>query len=649
MRKALSWFVLLFAGACTGGIPAPLFSLEISAPANGAEVMGRVEVRARSVGDTSGYQDLWLEIDGTRADGTFTESSGEWTFSDTSGEPSLDTSPLEPGPHTLAAHGLDRRGNPINSDPITIVVTVIPPLTVTIESPSANSAQESPFDVVATINADPEITSAEVFIDGQSQGDLIWNATEARWTLDPKSDQPLIDPKAFIIGPYTLEVRAQTTKDQTGSASVPFRIRNPDIPLFRIDVRDPDGGRGIPLVFLEADGLPSLVTDSAGTVVIDDTTLFGKTLEFSAHSHGYGEEKVKIELRQGDSHLIALPRVNIAKRLYRITGANIYQHTHALGAPTPIQNPLLNAGVVGQDSAVPTIYRGKLHWFWGDTELNNDGQKGYIFRASGAVSELPASGGLDPNVGVELDYFKSESTLARAVTAVDGPGLVWLSAPMVVKDASGTEQMFVGFSRLQSLSELYGRGILKWDPSENIFKPHTALDTDDDMRPVGHSTRVSDGTKEWFLLNRPFPLLRIPATEAGVTTRSEYESFTCLKPGASGEVAAPEVERDLDGHLVCGWKKNTSPQTYEVRSKLTLWKRITEEEGFLHLRNVDTGGNVRGASGTVRWNPYRGRWIMIAQQSFGDQSFLGEAWFAEADTPVGPWAYARKIITHKQY
>ena len=33
----------------------------------------------------------------------------------------------------------------------------------------------------------------------------------------------------------------------------------------------------------------------------------------------------------------------------------------------------------------------------------------------------------------------------------------------------------------------------------------------------------------------------------------------------------------------------------------------------------------------------------------GDSSFLGEVWYAEADTPVGPWAYARKIVTHNKY
>jgi len=28
---------------------------------------------------------------------------------------------------------------------------------------------------------------------------------------------------------------------------------------------------------------------------------------------------------------------------------------------------------------------------------------------------------------------------------------------------------------------------------------------------------------------------------------------------------------------------------------------------------------------------------------------IGEVWYAEADTPTGPWAYGRKIVTHEKY
>jgi len=39
---------------------------------------------------------------------------------------------------------------------------------------------------------------------------------------------------------------------------------------------------------------------------------------------------------------------------------------------------------------------------------------------------------------------------------------------------------------------------------------------------------------------------------------------------------------------------------------------------------------------------------MCSSEAFGESSYLGEVWYAEADTPVGPWAYARKIVTHNK-
>ncbi len=40
---------------------------------------------------------------------------------------------------------------------------------------------------------------------------------------------------------------------------------------------------------------------------------------------------------------------------------------------------------------------------------------------------------------------------------------------------------------------------------------------------------------------------------------------------------------------------------------------------------------------------------MVAVEIGGSSSNLGEVWFAEADTPVGPWVYGRKVVTHEKY
>src|SRR5262249_24097961 len=71
-------------------------------------------------------------------------------------------------------------------------------------------------------------------------------------------------------------------------------------------------------------------------------------------------------------------------------------------------------------------------------------------------------------------------------------------------------------------------------------------------------------------------------------------------------------------------------------------------EALTPLRDADTGAAVLAHSGSVYWNAYRGRWVLIAVQLNGT-SLLGEVWYAEADTPLGPWVYARKVVTHERY
>ena len=75
---------------------------------------------------------------------------------------------------------------------------------------------------------------------------------------------------------------------------------------------------------------------------------------------------------------------------------------------------------------------------------------------------------------------------------------------------------------------------------------------------------------------------------------------------------------------------------------------MKSDETLLHLQEADTGQTVAAHSGSVYWNAYRRRWVLIAVQSFGT-SLLGEVWYAEADTPLGPWVYARKVVTHDRY
>ena len=90
---------------------------------------------------------------------------------------------------------------------------------------------------------------------------------------------------------------------------------------------------------------------------------------------------------------MSLGRLQSAERLYRVTGAGIYQDSVNVGLSVPIDKPLLNANVKGQDSVQAVVYNNQINWFWGDTLY----QVGFgNFRTSGATSQLPGMGGLSP-------------------------------------------------------------------------------------------------------------------------------------------------------------------------------------------------------------------------------------------------------------
>jgi hypothetical protein len=72
------------------------------------------------------------------------------------------------------------------------------------------------------------------------------------------------------------------------------------------------------------------------------------------------------------------------------------------------------------------------------------------------------------------------------------------------------------------------------------------------------------------------------------------------------------------------------------------------EEQICQLRDVVTDTAVKPHAGSVAWNAWRRRWVMIVEEDRG-LADNGEIWYAEADTPPGPWVYARKVVTHDKY
>lgn len=449
--------------------------------------------------------------------------------------------------------------------------------------------------------------------------------------------------------------------------SIGSAARGDDPPYFGIHVLDDRTDRGVPLVELTTTYNGRYVTDSAGWVAFFEPGLMGQEVFFNVKSNGYeypadgfGYRGVRLVPEAGKTAEIRIKRINIAERLYRITGAGVYRDSVLLGRPAPTSRPVLNGLVTGQDSVINAIYGGQLFWFWGDTgwpayPLGN-------FRAPGATSCLwdaraaaGAAGCLNPDIGVNLDYFVGENGFAKGTCAhFEGEGPVWLDGLVVLPDESGRERMLCAYARIKSLEETVERGITQWDEEKQRFDKVREFPVYAPAAPGGHPLRVRDAAGEWIYFARGAPLVRCRATRAAYLDVENYEAYTCLKPGtqplrpgAQG-FSAQDIDPDEHGRVHWAWQKNTAAPNLKEVDDLVKLGELKPEDRLLQLRDVETDKPIIVWGGSVYWNAYRRRWIMIACEGFGS-SMLGEIWYAEADTPLGPWVYGRKIITHEQY
>ena len=426
---------------------------------------------------------------------------------------------------------------------------------------------------------------------------------------------------------------------------------------FTIKVVDSRTGRGVPLVELKTTDETAYYTDSNGIVAFFEPGLMGQTVYFNIRSDGYefaqdllGIRGAALLVTNGGSAVLNIRRTGITERLYRVTGEGIYRDSVLVGAPVPLKQPLLNGQVMGQDSGLAIPWRGKIYWFWGDTArpsypLGN-------FGSSGGTSEWPASGGLDPNVGVDLTYFVDASGFTRPMfpsQTFPGPGPKWMGGLKIVS-GEGAEQRLVadyqrgGFDATET-------GVAIFNDKTNTFERLAQFDVHDTMLPActgGQATRVQISGRDYYYQGTVPPLCRVPAEVARVKDPSGYEGFSPLMTGTRYAKDGSTLDRDTQGRLRYGWKANTPPLTPAQQRDLAEAGKMTAREGFFQIRDVDTDHSVQAGPGSVEWNAFRGRWVMIVKQDEGLANH-GTVWFAEADTPLGPWVYAKQILRHEKY
>jgi hypothetical protein len=410
-----------------------------------------------------------------------------------------------------------------------------------------------------------------------------------------------------------------------------------------IKIVDRQTKRGVPLVEIKlADG-QRLWTDNHGWIAID-RFVDGENAELEIVANGYTYPKSLIDGRRGDTirleagqrTTLEIRRDNIAQRLYRITGAGQYNHSARLGQTAPTAKPHLNAGVLGSDSVLTAEYKGELFWVWGDTKLAE--QPIFSFLAPGATSALPGSGGLDPEVGVDLEYFTDETRQAVGLAPKLGPGPMWLGQLVALEDTNGNEQLFARYSRMQGFTAVE-TGILRFNDASQRFEK--IYDESNGAFPGrGEPFKLNVDSIDYVYLGRH---TRFEANADALVDPDRHQVYTPINPDSG------EVEFLWDGTANFQWRPGGTVVTNDLLNpELHPWN---------HVRRVDDGGRIWvsgsggpfGSEGMGRgralWNPHRNRFVWIAQ-TVGQGSAFGELFYMEADTPMGPWVYAGKIVSH---
>jgi hypothetical protein len=425
---------------------------------------------------------------------------------------------------------------------------------------------------------------------------------------------------------------------------------------FGIQVVDSVTRRGVPMVELKTGNKQIFMTDSNGWIALNEPGWAGQEIYFHIRSHGYEYRKdgfgyagKALKIESGGRVEIPLKRINIAERLYRITGEGIYRDSVLLGIPVPLARPTINAKVEGQDTVFAAPYHDRIFWLWGDT-----GRLAYPlgnFRTSSAVSQLPSKGGLDPSAGVDLTYFENENGFCKSMCPMpeEKDGLIWMSALAAVPDRTGRERLVGRYTRIKGFCNVVSHGIATFNDETEVFDQSKLISMDEKWRhPEGHPLHFKDGDGVWILFTTAgLPCVRTRPTYEAIHDLDQYEAFTCLEDGAIFDKERTRLSHDEKGGLNWRWTRDAPPLTQEQERELVHSGLMTKDGARFQFADAD-GNPVEICQGSVHWNEYLKAYILIGQQKFGTSPF-GEIWFGTAESPVGPWSKVVKVVTHDDY
>ncbi|EEF62677.1 signal peptide protein [Pedosphaera parvula Ellin514] len=373
----------------------------------------------------------------------------------------------------------------------------------------------------------------------------------------------------------------------------------------RIEVVEKDTGWPVPLVELTTTHHVRFVTDNAGLIAFDLPELMGRETWFTINGQGYevpqddfGNRGVHFVPESGKTNRIEVQRTIIARRLGRLTGGGLFAEGQKLGQ----FNDWHESGILGSDTVQTAIYHSKLFWLWGDTVIPSYPLG--IFDSSSATTPVKPLSKFEPPLQVLFNYFNDDKGRPRGVAPVPGKGPTWITGYLSLPDASGKEHLVGTYLKIRNHLDVYQVGLVAWDDQRETFETFRVLWNQSEANPKpglfldGHPAQWTDPAgKKWVLFGNPFPTVRCPAT-------------------------------------------------FEAWGNTNTWEPLKHPDKLLA---ATTGETVKLHSGSIAWNPWRKRWVTVFMQAEGKPSYLGELWYAEADSPMGPWGRAVKILSHNRY
>jgi len=408
----------------------------------------------------------------------------------------------------------------------------------------------------------------------------------------------------FLTIPLALLACFAILRSPESTAQQPAAIEN-HRRACRIRIVDKQNGWPVPLVELRTTHHVRFVSDNAGLIAFDLPEMMGVATWFHVHGHGYevdadgfGFRGVRLTPRPGETLTIGVTRKLPGKRLGRLTGAGMYAESQKLGEAIDWQEQR----IVGCDSVQTAVHQGKMYWAWGDTQLASYplGR----FHMIGATTAIRPLESFEPPIRLRYQYLTDDEGVPRNVGEMPGPGPTWINGFVSLPDETGRARLVGTYTKIEPPLSAYEIGLCEWDEAKNNFVQHTVLwkrsqeTPNPPLTPEGHPTLVTDDAGiQWVLFGDPFPRLRCHA---------KFESW-----------ADPAQ-----------------------------WQQLNPQET---VPSADGKQAVQPHRGSIAWNDFRNCWVTVFTQMKGNPSMLGELWYAEAESPEGPWQRAVKVVTHDRY